>query len=554
MLGDRHTRRTFLRTSIAGAGGLALGAGLARNSLAAPATTVASPYGALGLFDTNGIALPPGFSSRLIAKGLEPVGSTGYTWHKASDGMNTFPEFGGDGWYLCSNSEQLAADGGGVSVIRFSGTGTIVEARRLLTSTRNCSSGTMPAGTYLTCEEYADGLVYEVDPTGAAAPVARPALGTFQHEAACYDDVREQLYLTEDQPDGLLYRFTPTFPEDLSAGLLEAAVVNTTTNAVTWSEVPRPNGGGADPTRYQVPAATKCSGGEGMAYDDGIVYFSTKGDRRIWRYDVVAETIEILYELAAADGDTPLREVDNLSVSKSGDLYVCEDGNNFEVCMITPDRYISAFARLDPAMHGATGTNEVTGVTFDPSGTRLYFSAQRSFTNGAIYEISGPFRLTRPAAPIKIDRPVTPATDTTTTPSTTTTAATPAPAVFVPPPAPPAFRDTTKPRVTVTSLSRSLRVATFLKRGLSVRLDISEPVGIDLVLRATGYGVVARHRTTVAVSGLVRLRLRAKSAKLRKRVRRRRVRTITAQLTIRATDRSGNVTTTRRRVRIIPPH
>jgi hypothetical protein len=40
----------------------------------------------------------------------------------------------------------------------------------------------------------------------------------------------------------------------------------------------------------------------------------------------------------------------------------------------------------------------VTGVAFDPSGKRLYFSSQRAFGNGALYEVTGPFqkRATRP--------------------------------------------------------------------------------------------------------------------------------------------------------------
>jgi hypothetical protein len=39
------------------------------------------------------------------------------------------------------------------------------------------------------------------------------------------------------------------------------------------------------------------------------------------------------------------------------------------------------------------------GVIFDPSGTRMYFSSQRSFGGpGAVFEVTGPFRQTRPPA------------------------------------------------------------------------------------------------------------------------------------------------------------
>ena len=37
--------------------------------------------------------------------------------------------------------------------------------------------------------------------------------------------------------------------------------------------------------------------------------------------------------------------------------------------------------------------SELTGVTFDPSGSRLYFSSQRAHgLAGEVYEVSGPFR------------------------------------------------------------------------------------------------------------------------------------------------------------------
>jgi hypothetical protein len=43
--------------------------------------------------------------------------------------------------------------------------------------------------------------------------------------------------------------------------------------------------------------------------------------------------------------------------------------------------------------------SELTGVTFDPSGRRVYFASQRAFPKsellpgpGAVYEITGPFK------------------------------------------------------------------------------------------------------------------------------------------------------------------
>ncbi|CAA9497204.1 MAG: hypothetical protein AVDCRST_MAG85-1538 [uncultured Solirubrobacteraceae bacterium] len=541
MNGDSHTRRTFLQTSLAGAGSLALGGGFARNAFAAPATELGSPYGELGAFDANGISLPPGFSSRLIATSDQAVPGTGFVWHRASDGMGTFKEIGGEGWYLLSNSET-GDGGGGVSAIRFNAYGDIVGAGSRLTGTsRNCSVGLTPWGTLLTCEEFDRGRVFEVDPAGVNPPVARPALGVFQHEAACVDE-EDRVYLTEDRPDGCLYRFTPDAAPDLSRGLLEVAIREG--DFLRWAKVPDPEFKLDTATRYQVAGALVCNGGEGMAFDRGVVYFSTKGDQKIWAYTVATRKIELRYRRDDVPG-TPLREVDNITISRHGDMYICEDGDNFEMCMITAGGRISAVVRLDPAVHGAAGSNEVTGVQFCPYGDRMYFAAQRSFTHGAIYEIRGPFRGAIPS-------PVRPAT--TPPPATTTPPPAAGPTPIAPPPLTPARPvDRTKPRVTVQSLSRQVKMGTFLERGLPIRLEISEPAGIELTLRAKGFGVLGRARTTVAVSGRVPLRVRVKGSSLRRRLRRRRARTLNAVLTIRVTDSAGNVTSATRAVKLIPP-
>jgi hypothetical protein len=103
-------RREFL----AGAAGIALGSSFWRQALRAGARAAASSYGALGAPDANGLRLPPGFSSRVIARANEPVPGTGYPWHIFPDGQATFAT-GDGGWVLVSNSESVAASGAGSS-------------------------------------------------------------------------------------------------------------------------------------------------------------------------------------------------------------------------------------------------------------------------------------------------------------------------------------------------------------------------------------------------------------------------------------------------------
>jgi secreted PhoX family phosphatase len=154
------------------------------------------------------------------------------------------------------------------------------------------------------------------------------------------------------------------------------------------------------PTRHQVPEMTPFDGGEGIWHDGGVLYFTTKGDKRVWAYDAASGTLDIVFDRAAAP-DSSLDAVDNVTVSAAGEIFVCEDGGNMEIGLITPEREVSPFLRFFGDAHPVSGEfkSEVCGVVFDPSGTRLYCTSQRAHPPrpdapgpGAVYEISGPFR------------------------------------------------------------------------------------------------------------------------------------------------------------------
>ena len=340
------------------------------------------PYGPLGPIDRNGLKLPAGFSSRVIATTGQRVPGTNYRWHANPDGGATFAMRGG-GWVYVSNSE-VGSDGG-VGMVRFSASGDIVEARSILDGTdNNCAGGATPWGTWLSCEEVSDGRVWECDPTGARRGVVRPALGSFRHEAAAVDADRRHVYLTEDEGDGGLYRFVPDTWGDLSGGKLE--VLTEADDVFEWVRVPDPSAR-RDPCRYQVSSMKVFDGGEGLAYHGGVVYLSTKGDNRVWAYHVETQTMSVLYEAPASN--PILSGVDNLTVTCCGDVLVAEDGGEMQIVAILADGTLKPLVQVE----GHAGS-EITGPAFGPSGTRLYFSSQRSpGTNGLTFEVQGPFHL-----------------------------------------------------------------------------------------------------------------------------------------------------------------
>lgn len=396
-------RREFLRASVIGSGALAFGPAFWRHALAAPATEGPGPYGPLLPADGNGIMLPAGFKSREIARGGQLVPGTSYQWHVFSDGQATYRTDDG-GFILVSNSENPpdlgpGAEGtGGASAIRFNADGSIADAYRILDGTSvNCAGGATPWGTWISCEEHPGGQAWECDPTGKAPAVARPAMGIFEHEAVCVDPGGRCVYLSEDHSEGGFYRFTPDNYPDLGAGTLEVAKVGEH-GLVDWARVPDPSARSA-PTRAQVEGMTVFRRSEGIWFDSGVVYLCTTTDDKIHTYDTRTRRMDVLYDGAAID-PPPLTNVDNLTVARSGDVFVCEDTLNrddpgLDIGLITPERQVTRFLRVTEH----TGS-ELCGVVFDPSGDRMFFSSQRGFASGVVYEITGPFR---PAAPRRLD-------------------------------------------------------------------------------------------------------------------------------------------------------
>ena len=343
--------------------------------------------------------IPAGFTARRLATtGSEVLRGdgtgTGYIWHDDPDGGGVIPLLDGTtltGWVYVSNSEAIP---GGAAAIRFDTTGAVVDAYPILSGTlNNCAGGVVPttAGLrWISCEEGEGGQAWECDPSGPGQGVARPAMGRFRREAVAADVADQRIYQTEDQPDGCLYRFTPTTWGDLSSGLLEV-MTDLGGGAVGWSTVPDPSGDPV-PTRNQDVGTPvkRFTGGEGIHVTDGNVYFTTKGDWRVWRYTPATGVLTIVYD---DGGPFPaprhLTGVDNLIATATNRVFVAEDGGNMEIVGLD----VATGATYPILRYDVTGS-ELAGPAFTLDGTRLYFS---SYDNpGETFEVSGPWNTNAP--------------------------------------------------------------------------------------------------------------------------------------------------------------
>jgi secreted PhoX family phosphatase len=427
------SRRLFLQATGSAFAALAASACIPAGVRSLPTT---AGYGPL-VPDPGGLLdLPKGFSYRLLSSLGDPMDDGG-TVPDHADGMGCF-DLGGGRLALVRNHELNPGQPAGATLASGygrdrdgtflpGGTTTIVldartlrverQFRSLAGTLRNCAGGATPWGTWLTCEEPnifqsrypAHGYVFEVpaNATGLVDPVPLTALGRFEHEAAAVDPATGIVYMTEDKPDGLFYRFIPSHPGRLGeGGRLQALSLPGTPDSrnfegralavgswheARWVDLDDVEAPDFDlRQRGAAAGATIFQRGEGLHMGAGEMYFCCTGGGaaklgQIFRLRPGAggaDGLQLFFESASPD---QLNFGDNLTVAPGGHLVVCEDQYSREATnhlrWITPaaESWPLALSRID---------TELAGACFSPDGRTLFVNL---FSPARTLAITGPW-------------------------------------------------------------------------------------------------------------------------------------------------------------------
>jgi len=427
---------------------------------------LANGFGKLISHEGDILSLPKGFVAKVISRkgdvmsdGLFSPGNHDgmglFNWkdgklllirnHELTPGSFDEGPFGSENKLIHKiDRSKIYDDAGGSDRVCVGGTTTLIynektqkvedEYLSLIGTVRNCSGGVTPWNSWITCEETDKlkgdegkltkdhGYNFEVratDKIGLADPVPLKAMGRFVHESVAVHPETGIVYQTEDEGDGLIYRFLPNKKGELQQGgklqclvLKEWKSADTRNGAdsksdtfpqqkafeVTWvdlDDIENPNNDLRK--RGRAMGAAIFASGEGMIYGNNEVFFTASsggkiGNGQIFKYSPskyegqpqekdFPGTLQLFVE---SKSDDMFRYCDNITIAPWGDIIVCEDTTDPRIIGVTPQGKAYEIAR-----NIGYPQSEFAGPVFSTSGQTLFVNIQ---SPGLTLAITGPWK------------------------------------------------------------------------------------------------------------------------------------------------------------------
>jgi hypothetical protein len=296
--------------------------------------------------------------------------------------VDTRPENPG-GWIYVSNSEvRRPWYQGGVGAITFDSQGHIREYRMILTNTTaNCGGGVTPWGSWVSGEEYREGLFWQVDPTGTRPPeILTVGKEKGMYESFAADPQRNQYFVTEDFETGPIRRFIPssTHPTDPWKTLhgegettyLYLQPTSEQEGTYTWI---------SNKNRAQSNAQALFPNCEGIDVHGDRLYFISKKIETVFVLDLAGNTYTSYSTRQGLFQGQPDQMI-QLQGNADNTLYFFTEDGSASAGVHARNRAGQVFTILE----GPTYSNEVTGLAFSPDNTRMYIAFQ---DDGILFEI-----------------------------------------------------------------------------------------------------------------------------------------------------------------------
>ena len=359
-----------------------------------------------------GVRLSHGLDIKVIANSKRTIK---YSNGRSSDRLfHERPDFGATfqvpntatvnegGWVYISNSEmeKVTKNGkvissGGVGRLTFNPDGEVIGYDMILEKTdRNCGGGTTPWNTFITCEESQksppDGHCFQIDPFKKVMQEkseTRTVLGGNDGgslESFAYDARNKKsprFFVTEDQADGALRRFTPATVDWDNPSLMLHDQKGTLDYLFLIPGDEEGRNGTFEWTDNKSKAGKSAQqyypNAEGIDVANGILYFVSKKDEDLFILDLDNFTYE--RKIVREEGiDVSPDQLVRLG-GDDGILYLTEDGGT-EAGIHGRDAQGRYFTILESPIY----KEETTGLAFSPNKKHMYLAYQK---NGIIFDV-----------------------------------------------------------------------------------------------------------------------------------------------------------------------